>query len=215
MAALRRSDRDWELLDAQGARIISAPRVVLANAQDLRRLVPQALAPASPVRGQITRLRADIPGLRLPRLPLAGAGYVLPAHHGWTLCGATTQPDDNDPEVRESDHLHNLQQLARLTGSSIDVDMNELQGRVAWRCVSPDRLPLIGPVPAARRAGQRCWRNQPETGPAALRAPSRRPLHVHRIGFAGHHLGCTGSRIARLMDQRKPLPCRGQLAGRD
>ena len=211
VAALRRSGRDWELLDAQGARIISAPRVLLANAQDLRRLVPQALVPTSPVRGQLTRLRADIPGLRLPRLPLAGAGYVLPAHEGWTLCGATTQPDDDDPAVRKSDHLHNLQQLARLTGSSIDVDMNELQGRVAWRCVSPDRLPLIGPVPALAVPGNAAGATSPRLDQPRF-VPRLEGLYMYTaLGSRGITWAALGAELLASWISASPFPVEASL----
>ncbi|WP_119156855.1 bifunctional tRNA (5-methylaminomethyl-2-thiouridine)(34)-methyltransferase MnmD/FAD-dependent 5-carboxymethylaminomethyl-2-thiouridine(34) oxidoreductase MnmC [Caldimonas tepidiphila] len=145
--ALREGADGWELLDAQGGLLARAPRVVLANAHDAARLLQPKHWPVGIVRGQTTRLPADTPGLRAPLRALAGAGYLLPAHEGEVLCGATSQSRDRDPSVREADHAHNLAQLARLSGATVAPSPEVLRGRVGWRSVADDRLPVIGPVP--------------------------------------------------------------------
>ncbi|MCW7541595.1 bifunctional tRNA (5-methylaminomethyl-2-thiouridine)(34)-methyltransferase MnmD/FAD-dependent 5-carboxymethylaminomethyl-2-thiouridine(34) oxidoreductase MnmC [Aquabacterium sp. A7-Y] len=150
VAALRQAGEDRELLDATGTVVARAPVVVLANSADAARLLGPRHWPLSAVRGQTTSLPATASGLRPARLPVAGAGYVLPPHDGRVWCGATTGPGDADPSVRWADHEHNLAQLARLTGSMPDVDASTLSGRVGWRNVSDDRLPVIGPVPDER-----------------------------------------------------------------
>jgi tRNA 5-methylaminomethyl-2-thiouridine biosynthesis bifunctional protein len=74
---------------------------------------------------------------------------LLPSWQGHTLFGATSHEGDNDPSVRVSDHTANLNQLSVLTQTAAlaDLNSNDLQGRTAWRCVAPDRLPVIGGVP--------------------------------------------------------------------
>jgi len=117
-------------------------------------LQDRARLPLAPVRGQTTVLPADWPGLRvLPsRLrPLSGQGYALALPDGRILAGATTQHDDADREVRAADHRHNLQRAQRLglveAGAALAslTDLEALDGRVGWRAVTPDRLPLAGP----------------------------------------------------------------------
>jgi tRNA 5-methylaminomethyl-2-thiouridine biosynthesis bifunctional protein len=145
----RGADGGWRLLDADGRELDRAPVVVLACAAGLPRLLPPLAPLLRAVRGQISALPATA---RLPRpsLPLAGAGYVLPLPDGRLLCGATTQPGDEDSALREADHHHNLAQLRRLTGwDGALPDPATLDGRVGWRQVAPDRLPLAGPVPLA------------------------------------------------------------------
>ena len=174
--SLARVADEWVLMTPNGAVAARAEVVVLANAFDAHALLPQGPWPLQRVRGQITRLPATLPGLALPRLPVAAGGYLLPAHEGMSLCGATSQPGDEDPALRASDHGHNLAQLARLGVSSPAVDPSTLDGRVGWRAVTPDRLPWIGPVP--------------DTG--ALPALGRRitqPRHLPRL--PGLHV-CTG-----------------------
>ncbi|WP_409450613.1 FAD-dependent 5-carboxymethylaminomethyl-2-thiouridine(34) oxidoreductase MnmC [Aquabacterium sp. J223] len=145
----RDAEGGWRLLDALGHELDRAPVVVLACAGGLPRLLPPLAPLLRAVRGQITTLPATAPGPR-PSLPLAGAGYVLPLPDGRLLCGATTQPGDDTPALREADHRHNLAQLRRLTGWDGPLpDPTTLDGRVGWRQVAPDRLPLAGPVPLA------------------------------------------------------------------
>jgi tRNA 5-methylaminomethyl-2-thiouridine biosynthesis bifunctional protein len=142
---LRRDGSGWELLDTQGRVIDSAKTVLLANAGDALRLLGAPGWSVRRVRGQISML----PGSIAPqvRLPVAGAGYLLPASNDRVLFGATAQFDDDDGTVRASDHARNLAQLAMLTGSETDVEAAACEGRTDWRWASSDRLPIIGAVP--------------------------------------------------------------------
>ena len=158
VAALRRgAPGRWQLLGPDGRVIDEASVVILANGLDALRLAGPAAHewPLRAVRGQTTLLPAATPGLRLPAIPVAGDGYVLPAlPDGWALCGATSGPDDAGLDVRMADHRHNLARLARLTGSEIEaVSSVALRGRAGVRCVAADRLPLIGGVPSAGALG--------------------------------------------------------------
>jgi tRNA 5-methylaminomethyl-2-thiouridine biosynthesis bifunctional protein len=155
---LQRTDAGWRLLDAAGAVLDEAPTVVLANAADASRLLGGPDWPIDVLRGQVSRLPASSLGsLRLPRIPVAGSGYLLPElPDGGALFGATVQRDDDDASVREADHRENLAQLARLLGHAVDADPATMQGRSGWRWSAADRLPLIGAVPdTAGLAAQR------------------------------------------------------------
>jgi tRNA 5-methylaminomethyl-2-thiouridine biosynthesis bifunctional protein len=143
--ALRQRAGRWQLLDGSGGVIDEAATVVLANASDALRLLQVPHWPVVSVRGQISLCPAV--GLQLPRLPLAGAGYLLPAIDGVALFGASSQPGDADGAVREADHAFNLQRLAQLSPALSGAAPAAWQGRVGWRCVADDRLPLVGAVP--------------------------------------------------------------------
>ena len=145
VAAVDRVDGEWRVLDAQGRVIDSAPVLVLACADDTSRLLGGPDWPIEPVRGQISI--ADPGRIALPSVALAGAGYVLPAAAGAAIFGATAQPGDRDAAVRIEDHRLNLDRLAQLTASRIDIDAASLSGRVGWRWTAVDRLPVIGAVP--------------------------------------------------------------------
>jgi tRNA 5-methylaminomethyl-2-thiouridine biosynthesis bifunctional protein len=68
------------------------------------------------------------------------------------LCGATQQrahePGHSDAAVREADHRFNLERYARLTGQPAP-PLAACEGRVGWRLVSDDRLPVVGALPVA------------------------------------------------------------------
>lgn len=155
------TEHGWEIHDSLGHCIAQAPSLVLANAHQAQTLLTtlphdRAVAPLplSRVRGQISAwpgLDGQRPAVSLPRLPVAGSGYVLPLRDDCLLFGATTQHHDEDPAVREADHRHNLKQAARL-GTCPDHPADAplpaaLQGRTGWRATTPDRLPLIGALP--------------------------------------------------------------------
>ena len=142
VAALRAADAGWQALDADGRVIAQAAAVLLANAQDALRLLGQPDWPVNAVRGQVTQLRSGWS----PRLPVAGAGYAIALAGGELLCGATQHPHDMDPALREADHLANLANLQRLSGQTHTLH-DVSGGRVGWRMVSSDRLPLLGAVP--------------------------------------------------------------------
>jgi len=147
---LHQADGQWLVRGMDGQAIASGDAIVLANGGDALRLAADAAWPMQPVRGQISL--ASAAGLALPRIPVAGSGYLLPAVDGTAIFGATTQPDDTDPTCRDEDHRHNLSQAERLSGDAAwsTLSAAKLQGRVGWRWVTDDRLPVIGGVPLPR-----------------------------------------------------------------
>ncbi|PLW82767.1 bifunctional tRNA (5-methylaminomethyl-2-thiouridine)(34)-methyltransferase MnmD/FAD-dependent 5-carboxymethylaminomethyl-2-thiouridine(34) oxidoreductase MnmC [Kineobactrum sediminis] len=106
--------------------------------------------PLRPVRGQTTWLPPDA-GFTALRAVLCHTGYVCPPIAAGQCIGATFDPGDTDPQLRNSDQTYNLRQLAGAVPAWADnletMTAARLDGRVGWRCASPDYLPLVGPVP--------------------------------------------------------------------
>lgn len=169
-ASLRaREDGGWQVLDSHDAVLDEAELLVLACGHRL----PALLEPIDPdlarlllqQRGQLAWLSAEQAAQAArPRLPVAGGGYVLPLPDGGLLCGATSTFDDAEPALRAADHEHNLGVWRRLCGAPTAAEI-PLQGRVAWRLLAPDRMPLIGGLPReapAHRATQAAhWPRRP------------------------------------------------------
>jgi tRNA 5-methylaminomethyl-2-thiouridine biosynthesis bifunctional protein len=144
VARLEHVDARWRALDADGRTLAEADAVVLANAGDAARLAGQRYVTLQPVRGQLTWLP---PGSAAPlACPVIGDGYAVPLDDGALLIGATFEPDDIDPALRHAGHEENLARVAKLLpGLLTNVpDAARLSGRVAFRWVTSDRLPVIG-----------------------------------------------------------------------
>ena len=199
VARLERRDDGWHLFDASGAELAHADAVVLANAGDATTLAARAtdadgrplaagldwIAQPAATRGQVSIVAAGTPGLRGPAWPIAGAGYAITMKDGAVLCGATTDADDPDTDVRLADHAHNLRQLAAITGSTLEapppewtatadddthlaawlVARGRLHGRVGWRATALDRLPLAGAWPLHAEAITGALPDQPRHWP--------------------------------------------------
>jgi tRNA 5-methylaminomethyl-2-thiouridine biosynthesis bifunctional protein len=137
----------WTAFDAADRIVGAAPLLVLANADDALRLAGLPPRWLQRRRGQVSWTWAALH--IAPRLAVASGGYVLKLPSGQLLFGATNQIDDQDPIVRDSDHGENRGRAALLIGSEALRDAHTLQGRVAWRAVTRDRLPLVGAAPDA------------------------------------------------------------------
>jgi tRNA 5-methylaminomethyl-2-thiouridine biosynthesis bifunctional protein len=141
-------DRCWRVLDKAGVELARAPLVVLATGAGLPLLADPGvtglpgLGPLEVTRGQITWFNTPA---CLER-PVSGHGYAVRLSDGRLLCGASLRPNDPEAALAEEDQRWNLQRLRSLTGLEPQAG-SHLEGRVSWRLQTPDRLPLIGPVP--------------------------------------------------------------------
>lgn len=119
---------------------LPASRVtVLANSAEALRLHPVPHLRLRRVRGQLTYVPAD--AIEAPRVVVLRGGMVLPAIDGLCVVGATYDIDDEDPSPRDESHESNLERLARIIPTR---PLKDLQGRVGFRAVAPDRLPVVG-----------------------------------------------------------------------
>jgi tRNA 5-methylaminomethyl-2-thiouridine biosynthesis bifunctional protein len=143
--ALEQAGTNWIVRDRDGEAIAEAGAVVLANAGDALQLAPSKHIRLRRVRGQLTHL----PPLRKLKTVLLRGGMVLPAIDGISVTGASFDLDDEDKTMRADSHAGNLERLERLVpGAARGLDPEKLDGRVAFRTVARDRLPLIGALDA-------------------------------------------------------------------
>jgi tRNA 5-methylaminomethyl-2-thiouridine biosynthesis bifunctional protein len=134
-------DRNWIAKDRNGKTIASAAVMILANSADAARLAPQRHLRLRRVRGQLTLVPA-IAGL--DKVLIRG-GFAIPGIDGVSAVGASFDLDDEDPEVRADSHEGNLARLEQLV-PGLSFDPAKVEGRVSFRSVVPDRLPVIGPL---------------------------------------------------------------------
>lgn len=143
--ALQRKGGEWEVVDPAGHVIARGAVVVLANALAAGTFAQAAWLPLRTVRGQVSLMR-ERQDRRL-RIPVCGDGYVTPAVDGLHCFGASFNEDMAEPALRFEDHAANLKRLhGMLPGFADGCDPASLGGRVAWRTMSRDRLPVVGEI---------------------------------------------------------------------
>lgn len=148
--ALKQVDEQWQAWDGETL-LASAPVVVLAGAADIKRFPYSSELPLKRIRGQITRLRQTPESQQLSTVVCA-EGYVAPARLGEHTLGASFDFNNDDLTPTAAEHAGNLHMLeeispdllARLGAGTLQPEM--LEGRAAFRCTSPDYLPIVGPL---------------------------------------------------------------------
>ena len=143
VAGVRAGNSGWEVLNERGQVITKAPAVVIAGAIDSLAFAPELRLESA--RGQITYLPST-PGHGI-KVPVTGDGHAARLPDGRLLIGATFQPLDPEPGIRLSDHAANIARIeAMLPGLCSGADPAKAEGRVGFRTVTPDRLPIYGSI---------------------------------------------------------------------
>ena len=124
------------------SRLAQAPVVILANSSDAPRLAAVPHLRMRRVRGQLTYLAES--ALDAPRVVVLRGGMVLPPVDGICVVGASYDVEDDERELREDSHAGNLERLASILG--LNALPAKLGGRVGFRAVTPDRLPVVGKI---------------------------------------------------------------------
>ncbi|WP_457969903.1 bifunctional tRNA (5-methylaminomethyl-2-thiouridine)(34)-methyltransferase MnmD/FAD-dependent 5-carboxymethylaminomethyl-2-thiouridine(34) oxidoreductase MnmC [Pseudomonas sp. R4-84] len=147
---LRRVDGQWQAWDGERC-VASAPVAILASAAEIKRFEPAAELPLKRIRGQITRLPQTTRSQRLATVVCA-EGYVAPPRMGEHTLGASFDFHSDDLTPTAAEHAGNLKMLEDISVDLVDrlnakaLDPAQLEGRAAFRCTSPDYLPIVGPL---------------------------------------------------------------------
>lgn len=147
---LRRDGDNWQAWNGEQL-LASASVVVLASAAEIKGFTQSAGLPLKRIRGQISRLPATAASRALSTVVCA-EGYVAPPRQDEHTLGASFDFNSDDLTLNSADHASNLQLLEEispeLTGAlnAATLDPEQLQGRAAFRCTSPDYLPIVGPL---------------------------------------------------------------------
>ena len=139
---IKYANSKWQLYNDKGCLVAQTATLILANAHDAARLLPDAeLALSSSLRS-VTRLPTQ--HINATTIGLSGTTYLTAEFAGWRCAGAS--PVDatlSDLAVEAS----NLNDLKSLIGSAALLDSTGAVTRQCTRPNSADRLPLVGQVP--------------------------------------------------------------------
>ncbi|MGR0139544.1 MULTISPECIES: bifunctional tRNA (5-methylaminomethyl-2-thiouridine)(34)-methyltransferase MnmD/FAD-dependent 5-carboxymethylaminomethyl-2-thiouridine(34) oxidoreductase MnmC [Pseudomonas] len=148
--ALQQVQGQWQALDGDTV-LASASVVVLAGAAEIKRFPASAELPLKRIRGQITRLPQTVASQALATVVCA-EGYVAPPRLGEHTLGASFDFKSDDLAPTQAEHLGNLDMLREISEDltqrlhADQLPVEQLQGRAAFRCTSPDYLPIVGPL---------------------------------------------------------------------
>jgi len=143
--------QSWLLVDSEERIIAQESQVVLATAHDTDKQVDLDWLPLQPIRGQtslidVSNKTDDI------AVPICHEGYIAPARGGQHCIGASYHPNNDNREVSQADHAHNIDQLQRALGQLFDeTGITITGGSAAIRCATADYLPIIGFAPIRDR----------------------------------------------------------------
>ena len=160
-----------------------APVVILANAFEAPKMQPVPHLRLRRVRGQVTHVPAE--AIEPPHVSVLRGGLLLPPVDGICLVGASFDLDDEDATLRAESHRGNLERLARIL--DIPAPTQAFDGRVGFRAVVPDRMPVVGKV------GEGCY--------AAF-----------AFGSRGLLWGALAAELIAAELEGEPLPVEGTLA---
>lgn len=141
---LQKTKAGWRLKTTKGDR--DADIVIIANAHDASWFVQMRGLPLSRSAGQTDWF----PAARAPETAAAFGPYAAPAPEGGVVIGATYAPVSigTIPRFSREATQSNIAAIAALLPDlAAALDPNASRPRVAIRCTTPDRLPVVGPVP--------------------------------------------------------------------
>lgn len=159
IACLEKSANAWHLFDEKNQKIASADKVVVACAMDAKTLMNSIdiRLPLRPVRGQLSIFSVQKENLwaeKLPRVGVSGDGYCLPAarledgSYQWVVGSSFDEREDDLAPRDESDNFNREQAKGLVDYPGGDPHSLIKTGEfVGVRCVSGDRLPIIGALP--------------------------------------------------------------------
>ena len=140
----------WTAVDNQGQTIASADIAILCTGAGSMELAITKHLPLQSIRGQTSYIPATSQTSAL-RAALCHKGYISPARDDIHCIGASFKLRDSSTQLRPEEHRENLDKLTAALpqwSESLDTQNPEtLQGRVGFRCASPDYLPVAGPAP--------------------------------------------------------------------
>ena len=146
VARIARNSRSWVLYDSQGEELGEGDVVVVCSACSSKMFSQLEFLPLESVRGQVVHFPENKQTAAL-RAVLCYEGYLAPAISGTHVIGATFEHGNASRKLNAEQQINLLCRLKEYWPDfSFDEDL-AYPGRVGFRASTPDRLPMIGPVP--------------------------------------------------------------------
>lgn len=195
----------WRLVSDQAA-TLDADLLVVACAYQAAQFEQLSHLPLKSIRGQVTQVPSRAP-LRDLRCVITREGYLAPAYQGQHSLGATFTLKNTHPAVTDADHRENLQQLEGLLPDLPTASLQPTDGKVGFRCTTPDYLPIVGPLADAEAMTQVYAPLARNARAAVPRAPHYWPNLLVNLAHGSRGLAYTplcAEYLAALADNTPP-----------
>ena len=144
VSSLSKQEDKWRAKDAFGQVIAEADAVVVCCAAETANLLLGIELPLTRWKGRLSLLCEG--ALKELRGAVTGPGYAIHSPDHWIGVGATYESAEKQMYL-EAAHRKNLSHLTDLFPQLSEADAAGFYE--GFRCVAPDRLPVVGQVPAA------------------------------------------------------------------
>lgn len=143
---LSQTESGWDLWGETEQPVAHADAVVIACAFSAKQIEQTSYLPLKKIRGQISLAEASTRSGRLKTV-LCGDGYIAPAINGQHCVGASFILHTDETALSWDEHRQNLANAKALSPALADLTVAHINnGRVSFRCTTPDYLPIVGPV---------------------------------------------------------------------
>ena len=125
-----------------------ASHLIICSAEKANQYSYSESLPLKKIRGQVS-ITPPMPKSSPLKSVVCGEGYISPTQNQQFCFGATFDLHSKELNIRPEDHQYNLQKLGDVLPSlaqEIAPLFNELDGRTAFRCSTPDYMPIVGPL---------------------------------------------------------------------
>lgn len=116
-------------------------QVIIAAAQGSLEFSAAQSIKIKSIRGQVTTVKA----IDALQSVICGDGYIAPGQNGIMSTGASFNPKSASLDILDEDRAENLANAALL--SPAFANLHAMGDRAGVRCVTPDYLPVVGPLP--------------------------------------------------------------------
>jgi tRNA 5-methylaminomethyl-2-thiouridine biosynthesis bifunctional protein len=142
--SISHADHGWKIY-LDNKEDIKSNYVVFANAASCRLFSQLEWLPIESVRGQLSYVPATDKSHAL-KCGISAERYITPEQDGMHVVGASYSAENDSTELNLADHQHNIETLHQVLPGIIDTSV-EMKGRVAFRAISKDRVPVVGAIP--------------------------------------------------------------------
>jgi tRNA 5-methylaminomethyl-2-thiouridine biosynthesis bifunctional protein len=149
-------EKGWKIFDLSGNLMSSLDTLVITAAQSSNLFEATSFLPLSSLLGQISLMPSNKKSAQL-KATIINNGYLMPSFNDYHLLGSTYVRHGFDENiwpqpVTVEGHKNNHEKLMpQIKSYFSDPQYENWSGYAAVRSATPDRLPVVGPVPRVER----------------------------------------------------------------